>query len=92
MHVTGKQLCDAVDEKMISNERADALVEFLQVQLQDVPRLSFIHALYDLDRHITPASHSPSFMSTTRMCSVSQCSRYSKSASLIFPPSCLYFC
>lgn len=46
MNITRKKLGDAVEEKIISNEQADALFEFLKAHSYDVPRFTFTHVLY----------------------------------------------
>ncbi len=48
MHITRKKLGDAVEEKIITNEQADALFEFFKAQSLDVPRFTFTHVLYYL--------------------------------------------
>lgn len=48
MMVSQQKLNDAVQENIITPEQAKLLAEFLQVQAQHVPRLSFIHVLYYL--------------------------------------------
>jgi hypothetical protein len=48
MNITRKKLEDAVEEKIISNEQADALFKFLKAQSHDVPRFTFTHVLYYL--------------------------------------------
>lgn len=48
MMVSQQKLNEAVQENIITPEQAKLLAEFLQVQAQHVPRLSFIHVLYYL--------------------------------------------
>lgn len=48
MYITRKNFGDAVKEKIISSDQADALFEFLQTHSHDMPRFTFTHVLYYL--------------------------------------------
>ncbi|EMP54887.1 hypothetical protein MSNKSG1_14187 [Marinobacter santoriniensis NKSG1] len=48
MKITRKNLFDAAEEKLISPEQAEALLEFFEAQNKDVPRFTFTHVLYYL--------------------------------------------
>lgn len=48
MNITRKKLSDAVEERIISPDQADALFDFFQADSKDVPRFTFTHVLYYL--------------------------------------------
>jgi len=48
MNITRKKLGDAVEEKIISSDQADALFDFFETNEKDTPQFSFTHVLYYL--------------------------------------------